>query len=99
MFDDLMDLEGEFFSFGPDAGQHAYSTVCYGLYFDYYQGDTQFIHYIGVNEAEGYWYENDMVDEQFYELQEEIFEGTKYYPYPARELLRYIFELEAGELK
>lgn len=31
------------------------------------------------------------------EMEDKIFEGTKYYPYPARELLKYIFYLDAGE--
>jgi hypothetical protein len=97
MFEDLDELEGEFFDISQGECQDyfpGYRTINYGLEYDY-NGSSYFLKYIYTEESEGIIGYDNLSQSVFSEVDEYIEAPDKStYPNPERDLIMRVFEFE-----
>lgn len=96
MFEDLDELEGEFFDLSQGECQDyfpGYRTINYGLEYDY-DGDKYFLKYLYTEESEGIIGFDNLSDRVFHEINEYIEEPNVIYTNPERDFIMRVFEFE-----
>lgn len=92
MFQDLDELEGEFFSLeGSDS--FAYCTINYGIIYDY-NGRYYYLETLMTDETDFTIYFKKLT-EPYIDVEDEVKQvDSKYYPNPKRDLIERVFEYD-----